>query len=117
MNFNPIALQLWFSVHMCWIQGIVFVIIWKFKPERTPFTWRWSMPWVSFFLLLADAAYFHALVDPDAKIGLLSGVRRGSLLITFTIGWLWFKEANIAKRWAPVCGLVLGLALISWASH
>jgi bacterial/archaeal transporter family protein len=116
-KLNPISVQLWFSIDMFFVQGLIFVIFRKIFPEKTAFSWRWSMPFVAIALLLADAAYFHALQDPEAKIGLLSAMRKGSLLVSFGLGVLIFKEKNSRKKWGPVCGVVLGLAILSWASH
>lgn len=116
-KISPISVQLWFSVDMFLVQGFIFLIFRKIFPEKTPFRWRWSMPFVAVALLLADAAYFKALQNPDAQIGLLSALRRSSLLVSFGFGMFLFKDKNSLAKWGPVLCIITGLIILSWASH
>ena len=116
-KIDPISVQLWFSVDMFWVQGCIFLIFRKIFPEKTPFRWRWSMPFVAVALLLADAAYFKALENPEAQIGLLSALRRSSLLVSFGFGMALFKDKNSLAKWGPVLCIITGLIILSWGSH
>ena len=116
-KISPVSVQLWFSVDMFLVQGLIYFIFRKLFPEKTSFNWRWSMPFVAIALLLADAAYFRALHQPEVQIGLLSALRRGSLLVSFGLGVAVFKDKNSRSKWGPVLGVFIGLAILSWASQ
>lgn len=74
------------------------------------FRWRWSMPMVGGFLILADWLYFQALSDPEALIGIVSALRRMSVIVSFVLGGLICCEVN---RWRK--GLILGGVLVGGA--
>lgn len=116
-GLHPMDVQLWFSVDMLFVQGIILALARKWFPERTPFQWRWSMPLVAILLLLADAAYFHGIQDPTVQIGLLSATRRGSLLVAFGLGAFVFKDQNVRGKILPVLGVLVGIIMIAWGSH
>jgi hypothetical protein len=115
-GLHPMDVQLWFSVDMLLVQGIIFYFAKKWFPEKTSFQWRWSMPLVAILLLLADAAYFRAIQDPFAQIGLLSAIRRGGLLVAFGLGSFIFKDQNTRKKLWPVLGVLLGIVMIAYGS-
>jgi drug/metabolite transporter (DMT)-like permease len=116
-GLHPTDVQLWFSVHMVWVQALMLAIAVKMKWEKmSTFQWRWSMAIVGVLLLAADAAYFRAITDMEAQIGLLSGIRRASLLFSFGIGAVMFKDKNLRKKALPVLGVFMGIVILSLSS-
>jgi len=116
-QLHPVAIQLYFSVYMVVFQALLFGLIRCIKKENTPFEWRWSIPLVAVFLLIADAFYFKALQREEAMVGLVSAMRRGSLLVSFAISYWWFKEPQAKTKAWPVLGVAIGLAWLAWSSH
>lgn len=112
-GLHPVDVQLWFTLDMCIIQGVFVAVVRSLSAEKSPFTWRWSMPCVAVFLLLADAAYFKAIQDDDVQIGLLSAIRRGSLLVSFVLSCVFLTEKNIRQKCLPILGVLMGIVLIS----
>jgi hypothetical protein len=66
---------------------------------------------VSAALLIADFIYFSALRDPDALISLVSSLRRGSTLVAFAGGLLFFGELNGRQKLPAVLGVLAGIIL------
>ena len=85
---------------------------WPRRRQSAPFRWRWSILLISLFLTLADMAYFYALTDPDAMISVVSMVRRGSVLISFLCGALFFGEKNIRSKAIDLLLVVLSMACL-----
>jgi drug/metabolite transporter (DMT)-like permease len=116
-NLPPVAVQLYFSVDMVFFQALLFGVMSIFKKEKTRFQWRWSIPLVAILLLIADAFYFRALDNEQALVGVVSALRRGSLLVAFALSCWWFKEKNAKDKTWPVVGVAVGLGILACSSH
>ena len=76
-RLDPVFVQGWCNLYLFGLMSVVVGILWW--PRRrttTPFHWTWAIPLISFFLVLADFAYFYALHQPDAMVSVVSMVRR-----------------------------------------
>lgn len=79
-QFNVPTVQAWFSIYLV-LLFLPVAIGWKRRWwPRNPFQWRWSIPLIAFWLLIADYAYFGALRQPEALVSVVMSVRRGSTL-------------------------------------
>lgn len=116
---DRIAVQAWFSFYQVVLLFPVLALYrWRLpKNERTPFHWRWSIPLIAVFLVLADFLYFYALSIPDSMISIISSLRRGGVVISFTVGAIVFREKNLRKKGLYLAGIVLGILIISLGSH
>ena len=68
-RLDPVFVQGWCNLYLFGLMSVVVGILWW--PRRrttTPFHWTWAIPLISFFLVLADFAYFYALHQPDAAL-------------------------------------------------
>lgn len=118
LGLNKMAVQGWYNVYQCILMGIVLAVIWW--PKRaasTRFEWRWSIVFISLFLTAADFVYFYALTDPDAKIAVVSMVRRGSVVVSFMCGALMFREKNLKSKTVDLALVLAGLACLWIGSH
>ena len=111
-------MQAWFTFYQVVVLvPFVALLRWsKPKEKRVPFEWRWSIPAIGVFLLVADFAYFYALSFPDSMISVISALRRGGVLVAFVMGALLFKEQNIRKKGIYLLGILIGILLISLGS-
>lgn len=99
MMFDRMTVQAWYNLYQVAMMGMLMIFIWYPKRKETmPFTWRWSIPLISIFLVCADFAYFFALSDQSALISIVSLVRRSGVLVSFLAGWLFFREKNIKGK-------------------
>lgn len=110
-GFTASTVQAWFSIYLA-LLFLPLAVGWKLRwwPRHT-FEWRWSVPMVSLALLVCDFIYFTALRDPDALVALVASLRRGSILVAFAGGLLFFGEINGRQKLPAVMGVLLGIVL------
>lgn len=109
-KFSSIAVQFWYNLYQCIMMFVVLIILWYPKREKsTPFSWKWSILLVSLFLTIADFVYFYALADPDAMISIVSMVRRGSVVVSFIGGVLFFHEKNLKGKAIDLVLIIIGM--------
>ncbi|MDR1789206.1 MAG: triose-phosphate transporter family protein [Opitutaceae bacterium] len=110
-GFSAAELQSWFSIWLA-VFFLPFAIGWKLRLwPRNTFRWRWSIPLITAFLLVADFVYFGALREPDALVSVVASLRRGSTLVAFAGGLWLFRESNGLRKLPAVLGILLGITL------
>ncbi len=110
-GFAASTVQAWFSIYLA-LFFLPLAVGWKLRWwVRHEFHWRWSVLGVSAGLLIADFVYFSALRDPEALISLVSSLRRGSTLVAFAGGLLFFGEVNGRQKLPAVLGVLAGIVL------
>lgn len=112
-HYHRMAVQAWFSIYMLLVMFLFLMILWfpKRKSE-IKFQWKYTIPAIGIVLSLADFLYFYALSMPDSLIGIISLVRRGSVIIAFSLGAILFKEGNIKRKAFALAGILIGLVLL-----
>jgi drug/metabolite transporter (DMT)-like permease len=80
--------------------------------ERTRFEWRWTVPATGILLAAADWLYFHGLAIPDVQISVGSLMRRFSVVITFVLGAVVFRERNLKRKGAALAAILAGVILL-----
>lgn len=110
----PLFVQSWFNIYQVPIMGTVLLIMNRFTASK--FQWRWWIPLISLFVSTADFAYFYALSYDDALIAVISMIRRGSVIVSFTAGALLLKEKNLKAKALDLVLILIGLALLCWGS-
>ncbi len=114
MNFEPLTVQVWFSIYMMMVQFVTTALTWyPNRKKSVPFQFRWSFLGVATLLIVADRCYFLAVSDPDALISLITVLRRSSVFISFVSGILIFKERKSKTKLIALLGMVIGLCLIT----
>ena len=109
-RLNPMLVQSWYNIYQVFIMCPIILLLWMPKrKESTPFRWTWTIIFISIFLSAADFAYFYALSYDDSMISIVSMVRRGSVLVSFTFGALFFKEKNLKSKAIDLLLVLLGM--------
>ena len=67
---------------------------------------------ISVFLSIVDFCYFNALSQEGALLAVVSLIRRGSVIVSFTLGAIFFKERNIKSKALALAILLIGLGLL-----
>ena len=117
-RIDRIAVQAWFSVYQVGIMASVLGVFWYPRRKKTTiFQWRWTIPLIGVTLVIADFLYFYALSLEGSMISMISALRRSSVLITFTLGALIFREQNLKKKSLYLIGILLGILLITLGSQ
>lgn len=112
-ELEPIFVQSWFNFYQFLFMTVICGLIWyPTRKKSTPFVWRWSIPLISIFVCMADYVYFTALSDPSSMISVISLVRRGSVIISFTCGAIIFKERNLKAKIIDLGLILIGMVFI-----
>lgn len=109
----PMFVQSWFNVYQVIIMALLVFLM---RKHNGKFTWRWSIPLISVFVSIADFAYFYCLSNPDALIAVVSMIRRGSVIVSFTAGIILFRDKNVKSKAIDLVFVLLGLILLCWGS-
>lgn len=117
-RLNPMLVQSWYNIYQVFIMCPIILLLWMPKrKESTPFRWSWTIIFISLFLSAADFAYFYALSYEDSMISIVSMVRRGSVLVSFTFGALFFKEKNLKSKAVDLLLVLLGMFFLYLGSR
>ncbi len=116
-HYDRMAVQAWFSVYMIPVFIPFLLVLWYPQREKKqPFKWRWAIPVIGILLTIADFSYFYALTDEGALITILSILRRTSVIISFAIGGIIFKETNLKRKAVALLGIMAGVLMIVFGS-
>lgn len=109
-GFHRMTVLVWYSYYQFALMIVIALILWYPKRKNsTPFVWRKSIFFISFFLVCADFVYFYALSDPASMISIVSMVRRSSVVVSFTAGAILFREKNIRHKAIDLLLVLLGM--------
>lgn len=111
-RFEPLEVQAWYSFYQLIIMGITIGIILRGKNGGTPLKWRWTIPFISLFLTIADIAYFYSLSMEGSMIAVVSMIRRGSVIVSFFYGMVFLHEKNIKLKLVDLTLLLIGLSFL-----
>ncbi len=109
---TPGAVQAWFTIYLS-ILLLPAMIVWLRSKNRPRFHWHWAIPAIGLTLLAADMLYFMAIARPDALISLISPARRTSVIVSFLLGMILFKEKQLFAKGFCVIGIIAGVLLLS----
>ena len=115
---NPMLVQSWYNLYQVFIMCPVLLLLWY--PRRktsTPFRWEWTIVCISLFLSAADFAYFYALSYEDSMISIVSMVRRGSIVVSFLFGALFFHEKNLRSKAVDLALVLIGMFFLYLGSR
>ena len=106
------TVQFWFQLGLVAVYAVLLFIQRFMRLERTRFEWRWTIPVTGILLAAADWLYFHGLAIPDVQISVGSLMRRFSVVITFVLGALVFREQNLKRKGAALAAILAGIVLL-----
>ena len=113
VGLDRMMVQSWYNIYQCGMMGIMLWLLWWPKHEQTtPFHWSWSIVGVSVFLSTADFLYFYSLSLPDAMISIVSMIRRGSVIVSFMFGAMFFHEKNLKAKAFDLALVLLGMVFL-----
>ena len=109
-HLNPMLVQSWYNVYQVLIMCPILALLWWPKRKTTtPFRWDWTIILISIFLCAADFVYFYALSYEDSMISIVSMVRRGSVVVSFLFGALFFREKNLKSKAIDLILVLIGM--------
>lgn len=117
-RLHPMLVQSWYNVYQVFIMCPIILLLWY--PQRktsTPFRWEWTIVGISLFLCAADFVYFYALSYEDSMISIVSMVRRGSVVVSFLFGALFFHEKNLKSKAVDLVLVLIGMFFLYLGSR
>lgn len=93
------VVQAYYNFYQAGIMLVLLAVLWW--PQRrhsTPFHWDWCILLISIFLSAADWVYFQALSQEGALISVVSMIRRSSVVVSFLVGAMVFRERNLRSK-------------------
>lgn len=111
-TLDPIFVQGWYTLYQWVMMSIVVGILWWPKRTEKPFHWSWAIPFIALFLTCADLAYLTALSKDGALIAVVSMIRRGSVVVSFSCGAMLFHEKNLKAKALDLLFIIIGMILL-----
>lgn len=113
VGLDRMMVQSWYNIYQCGMMSVMLLLLWWPNRRRTtPFHWDWAIVGVSLFLSAADFMYFYSLSLPDAMISIVSMVRRGSVVVSFLFGAVFFHEKNLRAKAIDLALVLLGMVCL-----
>ncbi|MCR4603184.1 MAG: DMT family transporter [Prevotella sp.] len=110
VGLDRMLVQSWYNIYQCFMMLVMVLLLWW--PQRkhtTPFRWDWAILGISVFLSTADFLYFYSLSLPSSMISIVSMIRRGSVVVSFACGALFFHEKNLSAKAFDLILVLLGM--------
>lgn len=118
VGLDRMMVQSWYNIYQCFMMLVMLLLLWWPKHNQTtPFHWDWAIIGVSVFLSTADFMYFYSLSLPEAMISIVSMVRRGSVIVSFLCGAMFFREKNLRAKAVDLALVLLGMIFLYIGSH
>ena len=106
-------MQAWSAIYQVALLIPIILFLWYPRREaNTLFQWRWAIPMIGLFLVIADFLYFYAIGCEGSLISVISALRRGGVIISFTLGAVVFQEKNVKKKGWLLLGIVTGVIIL-----
>ena len=118
VGLDKMLVQSWYNIYQCFMMGAMLLLLWwPNRKKTTPFSWHWSIVFISIFLSAADFVYFYSLSLPGAMISIVSMVRRGSVVVSFLFAAIAFHEKNLKSKVVDLALVLLGMICLYIGSH
>lgn len=113
VGLDRMMVQSWYNIYQCAMMFAMLMLLWwPHRNHTTSFHWDWSIVGVSLFLSTADFMYFYALSLPAAMISIVSMIRRGSVVVSFLCGAIFFHEKNLRSKAVDLALVLLGMLFL-----
>lgn len=111
-DMEPLFVQSWTNVYITAILALCVAFGSRVADDARPFRWDWMMVVIALLITAADALYFFAVKQDGALLSVISLARRSSVVVTFAIGAIFFKEKNIRSKAVALSVLMVGMVLL-----
>lgn len=126
LKMEPLFVQSWANFYITLMLGAILLLRQLYRvgqrtgcdasPEHIRFKPDWWILLIAVFITAADACYFFALQDEDALLAVVSMVRRCSVVITFVVGGLLFREKHLQSKALSLGMILVGIALLMFGT-
>ena len=112
-RFDRMIVQSWYNIYQLFMMGAMLLFLWyPTRKNTTLFRWDWCIILISVFLSAADFVYFYALTYEDSMISIVSMIRRGSVIVSFIFGAMFFREKNLKSKAIDLILVLIGMIFL-----
>ena len=102
LGLDRMVVQSWYNIYQLFMMGAVIALLWLPKRKTTtPFHWDWCV-----------VVYFYSLSLEGAMISIVWMVRRGSVVVSFLCGALFFREKNLKSKVVDLALVLIGMIFL-----
>jgi drug/metabolite transporter (DMT)-like permease len=117
-SIHHMSVLVYYTYYQAIIMLVITMLLWyPTRKRNTPFSFRWSIVFISLLLLSADFAYFYALSIPDSMISVVATIRRSGVIVLFIFGGLVLHDKNMKLKMLDLIGVLLGMVLLYLGSR
>lgn len=115
---SPMFVQAWCNIYIAALLALL-TLFYKLKgsPVYEKLNRDWTIVLIALFLTISDFLYFFSLTDSQSMISIVSMLRRCSVVVTFILGAMVFKEKNLKAKGFELVLMLVGAALLVFASQ
>ena len=113
----PLFLQAWTNLYITAILAVIVAV--KAIREgnaREHFRWDWALLAIAVLVTLSDAVYFLAISQEGSLLSVIALVRRFSIVVTFVVGAIIFREGKIKGKSVALAFMIAGILLLMFGS-
>ena len=112
-QFDQMAVQVYYTLYQAIVMAVITLFLWyPTRKKTTPFHFRWSIVFISLFLVSSDFFYFNALTFPDSLISVISTIRRLGVVVPFIYGAIVLRDKNVKLKILCLSGVLLGMLFL-----
>lgn len=113
---EPLFVQSWTNVYIT-VFLLIALLAQKARGKVQPFRWDWTIVLIAVLITGADMLYFFSLKADGAMLSVITLIRRSvSVIITFALGALFFREKRIAAKAGILALMLAGVTVLMMAS-
>ena len=109
----PLFLQAWTNLYITVILAVIVAVkAIREGSDRERFHWDWSLLIIAVLITLSDAVYFLAISGEGSLLSVIALVRRFSIVVTFVVGAIVFREQKIKGKSIALAFMIAGIVLL-----
>lgn len=116
-SLEPLFVQSWCNLYITLLLAAIMLVRKLMGiSESKKFKWDWTILLIAVLICVADALYFFALSKEGAMLSVISMIRRSSVIVTFALGAILFKEHNLRAKALDLTIIIVAMAIIVFGS-
>ena len=117
-SLKPMFVQSWCNFYIVLIM-LAIVLIGRFSKSKyyTPYHHDWAVWLIAIFITASDFLYFLSLSSSGSMLSVVSMLRRSSVIVTFILGAIIFKEKNLRTKAVALLILLCAMAILVFSSR
>ena len=122
IGLDRMIVQSWYNIYQLFMMGAVMMFLWYPKRKTTTaFHWDWCIILISIFLSERygiDAWNYIMMINvcillvAGAMISIVSMIRRGSVVVSFLCGAMFFREKNLKSKAVDLILVLIGMIFL-----